>query len=208
MSVASQTYWTDWSATVVLDTSAAININATKAAATLLRALPFKFLVPDALVIELEEGRRRGRTDLDEIEPLIASGLIGIATLDDDAAELFMSLVVGASSDTLDDGEAATLAFAVTHRATPVIDERKAKRIAGLRFANLELRNTVDLFAHPHIERVLNREGLADAVFNALQYARMNVPLDREHWIVDLIGAERASRCPSLSRRARIGRAA
>lgn len=206
MSVASQTYSTDWSATVVLDTSAAININATKNGATLLGALPFEFVVPEALVIELEEGRRRGRTDLDEIEPLIGTGLIGIATLDDDAAEHFMSLVVGASSDTLDDGEAATLAYAVRHGATPVIDERKAKRIAGLRFPNLQLRCTLDLFAHPRINTMISREDLADAVFNALQFARMNVPLDRENWVVDLIGADRASRCPSLSRRARTGK--
>jgi predicted nucleic acid-binding protein len=112
----------------------------------------------------------------------------------------FEALVVGAAADTLDDGEAATIAYALEIGATPIIDERKAHRICNERFPSFALASTVDLLAHASIEAELGREALTDAVLQALLNARMRVLPHRIKWVVDLIGHSRACECPSLPR--------
>jgi hypothetical protein len=55
----------------------------------------------------------------------------------------------------------------------------------------------------PAVEAALGRDALADAVFQALQTARMRVLTDYVAWVVALIGIDRALQCPSLPQRAR-----
>ena len=123
---------------------------------------------------------------------------------DNDAAVYFEELVVGPADTTLDDGEAATIAYALTHTSTALIDERKAMRICAQRFPNLRVASTVDVLNHPEVQRELGTDALADAVFNALVRGRMRVLPHQLEWVVALIGADRAALCHSLSRRARM----
>jgi hypothetical protein len=46
----------------------------------------------------------------------------------------------------------------------------------------------------------LGNTAVADAVFDALRFARMRVPPSLLKWVVDLIGAERAAMCECLPR--------
>ena len=194
----SLTCLTDPAALVVIDTSAAINVIATGCAADIVKALPNRLVAVDAVPAELEEGRRRGRTDADQLDGLVAARLIEIVTLGNPAAQLFEELVIGPAAVTLDDGEAATIAYAAEHGAIALIDERKANRICGERFPDLRVGCTVDLFAHPGVVRTLGRKRLAQAVLNALQCARMRVLPHHVDWVIRLIGAEQASLCSSL----------
>lgn len=194
---------TDPAAAVVLDTSVAINLNATGCAGEILRALPHRFLAVDAVAAELEEGRLRGRTDADLLNELVVAGLVEIVTLGTPALAAFENLVIGSAAATLDDGEAATIAYAAAHGAVPIIDERKATRICGERFPALPLGSTVDLFAYPDVGRALGRGRLSQAVLNALQRARMRVLPHQVEWVVGLIGREQAAACASLPRGAR-----
>ena len=118
--------------------------------------------------------------------------------IDDAAAQHFEQLVVGPAARTLDDGEAATIAYAVSVGGVPVIDERKATRICSELFPALRMACTVDVLAHPEIQKGLGGPGLADAVFNALHFGRMRVLPHHVAWVVDLIGIDRASLCSSL----------
>ena len=190
-------------ASVVLDTSAAININATGYCSQLLGALPIKCLVSDALLAELREGKRRGRHNLDDFEMLIENGRIGVAALDSQAEASFETLVIGPASETLGDGEAATIALALSLGAIPVIDERKATGLCARKFPTLKLGCTLDLLAHPVTAESLGAPRLKEAVLNALHRARMRVPPHYEDWTVGLIGMKAAASCRSLSRRAR-----
>ncbi len=104
---------------------------------------------------------------------------------------------------TLDDGEAATIAYAVEHGGIPIIDERKATRIYAEQFQGQALACTVDLFMHEAVTRAIEREKLAQGVINALQLARMRVLPHHVEWVVDLIGSEQALLCASLPRAAR-----
>jgi predicted nucleic acid-binding protein len=113
-----------------------------------------------------------------------------------------MNLVSGAASDSLDDGEAATIAFALEQSAIALIDERKANRICRERFAGLAVAKTIDVLAHKNVQAAMGRDRLAEAVFNALNDSRMRVPIDQIEWVIQLLGAERAAKCVSLPRSA------
>src|SRR5207253_3083927 len=117
--------------------------------------------------------------------------------LDDAATQHFEELVIGPAALTLDDGEAATIAYAAVNGGTALLDERKAIRIANERFPTLRLGSTVDLFADPTVEQALGHANLADALFNALRNGRMRVLPQHLAW-VGMIGPERAALCASL----------
>ena len=189
----------DSTALVVADASVAINLNATDFAASILDALPNRFAVVEAVVLELKDGRN----DPDGLNTLAAAGRVDIVRLGNLAMEHFTTLVSGPAAETLDDGEAATIAYSLEHGATALIDERKANRICAERFPALTTACTVDFLAHDSIEAALGRNGLADAVFNALYHGRMRVLAQHMDWVVNLIGSERAAQCTSLPKSVR-----
>jgi hypothetical protein len=114
----------------------------------------------------------------------------------------FKSLVIGDAVDALDDDEAATLAYAADTAAIALADERKASRICKVRYPEVRIGGTVDLFTHPAVRTSLG-PALGDAVYSALQQARMSVLARQIDWVVDLIGRDRASECSSLPKAAR-----
>lgn len=194
----SLTCLTDPASVAVADASAVINLNATGCAREIVEALPNRIVVVDIVPEELARGRERDRKDADLLHELVAAGTIEIVRLDETALEYFEGFVVGTAADTLDDGEAATIAYALAEGGIPLIDERKATRLCAERHPALRVGCTVDLFAHPELPQRLGREPLADAVFNALFRGRMRVFPHHLEWVLELIGAERATRCSSL----------
>lgn len=196
----SPTCLNDPSALIVLDASVAINLTASGHAADILQALPNPKVVVDVVTEELAEGRRRGRQHADLLDKLVADGVIESVIVPPSAEAIYESLVIGSAVETLDDGEAATIAYAVEAGAIALIDERKAIRICGQKFPKLRLGCTVDLFCHPDVEAAIARSTLGQAVVNALQYVRMRVLPHHVDWVVSLIGQDEAARCTSLPR--------
>ena len=191
---------TDPTAHIVVDASTAINLNATGYGARILRAIPNSVIMIDAVQKELLEDVRNGRNDGQMIAVLVSAGLIAIARLDDLTGTHFEELVIGSGDSTLDDGEAATIAYGVEKGAIALIDERKATRLCSVRYPQLVVRNSLDIFAHDEVLKELGEQYLAEAVFNALHNARMRVPAQAIQWIVQLIGPEKALLCESLPR--------
>ena len=111
----------------------------------------------DIVPAELELGRIRGRRDADLLKDLITAGLIETVKLAGCAAGHFEQLVAGTATMTLDDGEAATIAYAVAHGGTAIIDERKANRICAERFPTLQVACTTDIFMHPDVMGAIAR---------------------------------------------------
>lgn len=194
----SLTCLTDPESLVVVDASCVISLNATGWVQEIVRALPNSVVVVDAVPVELEEGRRTGRQDAELLNQLVADGLIRVVTLNDLALKHFEELVIGPATKTLDDGEAATIAYCIAHGAIALVDERKANRICVEQFPTLRRACTVDIFTHPEVLRRLGRERLADAVFNALYLGRMRVFPHHVDWVVGLIGSDRAVLCTSF----------
>lgn len=190
-------------AALVGDTSTVINLSSTGRAHEILSALPNRFLVVDVVSKELDRGRRRGRLDANVLEGLVAEKLVEIVSLDAAAEAHFERLVVGPAVETLDDGEAATIAYAAQSGTIAVIDERKATRLSAELFPKLRINSTVDLLSHADVRRSLGGSSLADAVFCALRKGRMRVLPQHVKWVVELIGPARAAECPSLPKHAR-----
>ena len=189
---------TDPDAMPVADTSTAINLNASGSAREILRAVPNRVVVAETVLCELEEGKRRGRQDADHLKELINDGFVEVITMGEVGVQHFEELVIGPAAETLDDGEAATIAVAIEHQGIALIDERKAHRMCRERYPNLRTGCTVDLFAHPAVLRALGAQKLASSVLSALMLARMHVLPHHADWVVKLVGPDNAAHCNSL----------
>lgn len=188
---------------LVLDASAIINLCASTASAAILQALRRPFIVVHEAANELTRDRRTGREDGSMLTALVKAGLVQLATLDREESDIFAELTIGPAAETLGDGEAATIACAVGRKSIAVVDERKAIQICDRRYPTLLTASTIDIFAHTLVLDALGTDGLRNAVFNALAFARMRVPPHHVDWVFELIGEERALGCPSLPRATR-----
>lgn len=188
---------------LVLDASVIVNLNATNQAEKIILSVPNRFVVTSTVVSELKRGASRGHSDADQLDRLLANRAVEEVTLDDTMLETFYELVSGSSSESLDDGEAATLAYAVAKGASAVIDERKALRISNLRFPRLITVSTIDVLAKALELSAMPRDAMADSLFAALTTARMRVLAEQLGWVVDLIGSDRTKLCPSIRRHIR-----
>ena len=195
----------DPSSPLVIDASVVINLNATGCAAQILTALPNRIVVTDMVSDELEAGRTKGRTDAERLATLVRDSLIERVALSPAAEGHFLDLVVGRGIATLDDGEAATIAWAVSHNGIPVIDDKKAVAICRQRFPSVALASTADVLAQRSVGDELGESQLAEAIYLALSVARMRVPDERLAWVVAAIGQARAANCNSLPERVRNG---
>lgn len=182
---------------LVADTSVIINLNATGLGPQVLRTLNLVLHASTVVRNELIVDRNNGRHDSDLAADLVAGGQLEFHEFDEEGEDLFEALVTGSAEATLDDGEAATLALAMSSGLPAAIDERKANRIAAERFPEMRLLSTADLLSSEMLITSLGVEAVATAVFAALRDARMAVPESYHPWIADLLGS-RASECRSL----------
>lgn len=186
------------SSPLVIDTSVVINLNSSGIGPRLLKALGRPVLISDVVAGELNGERSRARRDHEVLKGWIAAGYLKEVPLDGKCAEIFESLISGSAGDTLDDGEAATIAHALDVSGAAVIDERKANRICMERYPTLEVVSTVDLLLDPLAWAALGESTLSDALFAALTGARMRVPSRNMPRVLELLGQERASLCRCL----------
>lgn len=115
----------------LLDACAVINLVATRRATDILRSAASVVGVVDAVRREAGHVRRGGTgddaNDLEAIDlgPLLEAGLLHRVVLTEAEMEAYVGLTV-----LLDDGEAMTLAVALSRGATMVTDEKKAVRVS------------------------------------------------------------------------------
>ncbi|SEI15010.1 hypothetical protein SAMN05216228_102888 [Rhizobium tibeticum] len=185
------------SAPLVVDSSVIINLNATGRASDIVRAFGVTLCASTVVRDELFIDRFNGRDDAGLARALADERLLEFLPFDDDGELIFASLVTGSADQTLDDGEAATLALGLVHGRTVVIDERKALRIAADRFAAMQVIATADILCSDLILSTFGREQVADLVFNGLTGARMGIP-ERHHGFVSEILGPRIAACRSL----------
>jgi predicted nucleic acid-binding protein len=185
---------------IVADASVLINLNATGHFEAIIRASFCNFHVTQNAFEELKRGSRNGHADASAVDDLAQAGLLSVVPLADTAEPVYRSLIEGAASETLDDGEAATIAQAHAISGVALIDEKKASRLCSGRFPSLSLRSTAELLLDSRISDALG--GLhAEAVLMALTKARMNVHPEHLDAIRLLIGDHNASLCRSLPQR-------
>jgi len=188
---------------LVLDSSVIINLLATGHATPILRALAVPIAVTGNVLREIERGAANGRPEFELLTAMVNDGVLRVEELEGQALETLFDLVSGTIAESLDDGEAATLAFAHGGGFRAAIDEKKATRLAAARFESLKLVTTIDILAHESVRTSLGDKLLANATFQALRLARMQVREHQLEWVAELIGPENVAACTSLRRLAK-----
>jgi predicted nucleic acid-binding protein len=184
---------------LVIDASVAINLLGTGRPADLLRMLNRKVLVDELALKEVTSDPFTKLPGREAMGALARSGLISSAQLSASAFEgLFLQLTGASPPDDLGDGEVATIAQSFDISAVPVIDERKATRIAMSLRPKYPILNTIDLLACSAVTTALSRQELGDLIYAALFHARMRVPILCRDWVSSMIGPDRTKNCPSL----------
>src|SRR5690242_19451794 len=97
---------------LVLDSSVVINLLATGHSAAILTALDISVVVTDNVVREIELGSSSGRPEVEQLRAIIHDRFLLVRELEGIALETFFGLVSGRASESLGDGEAATIACA------------------------------------------------------------------------------------------------
>jgi predicted nucleic acid-binding protein len=187
----------------VADASVVINLNATGWARAIITAFPNRWAVTFNAFAELVSGTRNGYDDARAVQTLIEAGVIDLVGLGDIGGEVYETLIDGSALRTLDDGEAATIGYAIEVGGTALIDERKAINLCGEIFPRLQVITTVQILLHEFVVDRLAPRSHFDAIMGSLQKARMRVPPDQIGRIVGVIGEENAASCLSLPRAAR-----
>lgn len=187
---------------LVCDASVLINLLATNRLEVILRSLAVPVYVTEQVYGEVYVDPRDRRRSPDLLRPFVDSGALLRVALEEAALDTFLDLTGADPPDDLDDGEAASIAFAVHHGHAAALDETKARAVCGRRFKQLRVRTTVELFQLDAVRAALDPTGFDEAVFQALRLARMRVPPEHDPWVRELLGPERIGQCPSLRRRA------
>lgn len=190
--------WLDGAASLVSDASVWINLVATERAEVVLRASSVRHLITSTARGELDAGRAKGRRTAIVVAELIDMGLISEVALGPAEEETFLGLVAGPVSETLDDGEAATIAYALGSGSVALIDERKATALCERHFPFIKVMSTTDLLLSQAVQEVLTAQDVADSLFRALSVARMRVPERHLPEVCRLLGPERRQLCQSL----------
>jgi predicted nucleic acid-binding protein len=184
--------------TLAHDASVAINLLGTGQAADILRLVNRKYVIEDSARGEVQRDAYNGQAGSASLDALRQSGLLTYSRLGDTALASFLALTGAEPPDDLDDGEAATIALAVDIGAVAMLDDKKAIRVAQQRHSSLVVLQTLDFLSCGALVAAVSSAELADIVYAALQNARMRVPLLFQKWTVEVIGYERATKCPSL----------
>lgn len=188
---------------LVADASVVINLNATDRAIDIIHGIPGSIVVTENALAELTAGEHNGHSDSTKLLELIDIGAVGLVKLGEREMSIYTSLVAGSAARTLDDGEAATIAYAVEAKALALIDERKARKLCINEYPSLPLASTVDLFLHSSVRRAIGERGLIEVLIRALRIARMRVPSHQIDMVIELIGEEAAVCCKSLPKTSR-----
>lgn len=181
---------------LVPDTSVLINLHACTFGEQVLRAIPNDIVLPETVVAELNHETSHANGENGFIQRLIAENVVKVVQMDDAAARLFETMI--RSPGSLDDGEAATIAVAVSQGFRPVVDERKGRARAQDLMNGQAPAWSLDLLVHPAVQSALVGDGYIEAVYLALREGRMRIDEERCDAVVQLIGIERAKDCTSL----------
>lgn len=186
--------------TLILDASVVINLLGTGDPALLLTNLKRQAFVDEVVLNEVQRNPAGDRRTGELLQSLESSGLLNVVRMSDDAYQRFVELTGAKPPDDLDDGEAATLAQAVSSRCGAVIDERKANRIATAMFPHVPILSTMDLLTAPEVVARIGEDQVSELIYRALRNARMRVPPTFRGWVVGRLGVARLAHCPSIGR--------
>jgi predicted nucleic acid-binding protein len=186
---------------VALDTSVMINLLASGAAQQILRLTCKQAVLVPQVVREVKLEPETEALKGVGFREILNSGEVKQVELRKRATELFLDLVTAERPDSLDDGEAATIAYASLHDAAAALDDTKGRRICRSRFPHVALWSSIEVLSLYAKLASLDVETLRALVYRSLKIGKMHVTVDHDTWVRELLGPDLVSECPSLRRR-------
>lgn len=180
----------------ILDASVLINLRECSFGIEILKVFPNKAVVPRVVIEELSKGLERDSSRTAFLESVVGCNFVEIAELMETEYELFEKLMAG--SDSVDDGEAATISVAVCRDGFPVIDEKRGRAVAVRQLGGVEPAWTLDILRHPSVVGALGMSKANEALYLALKNGRMRIDSQHTDAVVKAIGVERALQCTCL----------
>lgn len=176
---------------LVLDASVLFNILGTGKPKAILQAVGVECWVEQRTAAEVR--RMPGqRTEGAPLQPLFEDGCLQLCRMSDDAYETYISLVGGAPTETLDDGESAAIAVATNGLGSVVLDDKKARRILSSRFGVANPGSSLTLLLTAATRANWTLQELRAVITAARTVSRMAVIPDERTLFSDLF-AETAS---------------
>ena len=172
-------------------------------AVNILEAIPRRVTLERHAFEEIRRHPITGMGSEDELAAWQDRGLVEVVTLLRADLHVFEDLTSNSRAKTLDDGEAGTIAYAISQSdaTIPVIDERKATRLIHERWPERRVIDTVSLFHALVAVGLVSGAIMSEALYSACKHSRMQVRNEMKTWVVDLIGEKRAAECPSIGYR-------
>ena len=159
---------------LVLDASVAINLLATERPWEILSCQGFRAFVPEKVVGEVSRCPVTKRVFDQSRHPIRISPNVDVVELTHAETAVFVTL-----AQSLGDGEAASIALAMSRRLPLALDDRRARAIAREHDGEIVLRWTTELLRAAAVIDTF-AVGEPEAMFQAaLTRARMYVPRDR-----------------------------
>jgi hypothetical protein len=170
---------------LVLDASVLFNILATGVAPDILTALDVPCWVEERTAAEV----RRMPGEKTESMPLLSlfdGGHLRLCRMSPTAYDIYLSLISGPSTETLDDGESAAIATCVTGLGSIVLDDKKARRVCTKRFGQVSVASSLYLIVEAARRGEWNEERLLDAIQRAREISRMSIVPAERAWFKSL----------------------
>lgn len=156
-----------------LDTCCALSLYATNRMVDILTAMPMRCALAQKVEAEMlfvyRGGAGQGATDKDpvDLQPLYAAGLLTVVS--PSTATEFARYVTLAAE--VDDGEAMTLALALSRGVAISTDDKKARRVFTREAPHLALYRAVDLVHDWSVSQQITGAALREALVNGYERA-------------------------------------
>lgn len=132
------------------------------------------------------------RTESAPLQPLFDDGCLQLCRMSEQAYDTYLSLVSGAPTESLDDGESAAIAIAVDGFGSVVLDDKKARRILSNRFTESTRGSSLSLFLAAATRANWSMQELRAAITAAREVARMAIVPEERILYAELFAATAA----------------
>uniref|UniRef100_UPI0025FB5B37 hypothetical protein n=1 Tax=uncultured Caulobacter sp. TaxID=158749 RepID=UPI0025FB5B37 len=131
--------------------------------------------IPEQVLGELKLDPVTRRPFVGDIHPALQIPMVELVALGGGELDTFVELVSAEAPDRLGDGEAASIAIALSRQLQLGIDEKKANRILRERFSSIPVFRSTDLLTHPSVTQGLGHATASDCYERAVKYGRMHI---------------------------------
>jgi predicted nucleic acid-binding protein len=172
---------------LVLDASALINLLGCGVTNEVFEALKLPCLVEEKVLGEISRHPVAGLCHVDELQALVASGLMERTRMDAREYVRFLALIQAPLGQRLDAGESATVVVAEGRGLSAVIDENKARSYVSSRLPQVAMVSTLKLLISATVRLGYGIPYLQNLVQSSRQHARMGVPKCEKQLLAEVL---------------------